>query len=424
MSLTTLTARSTEPPPAPMLPGGDGREPERRRILVVAPELPSPPTWGFALRVHHLASHLAELHEVRLLAYGTPGSVERVPGVFEAVTLVAPPPAPAKRAGQLASVASPLSYHLHARRSDAMQRALDAVVARWSPDVVQIESSVMSWLRVPKGPVVALDEHNIESELMERIARVEAAPVRAAFGRLEAWKVHREELLAWERADGVALTSAREEEMVRRRLPDAWTCVVPNGVDLDGRRPAGDAAVDPDRLVFVGSINYRPNTDAVRYMVREVLPLIRSRRPRAVLTVVGQGVPGEVARLRAPGVEFTGRVDDVRPFVAGAAAVVVPLRIGGGTRLKVLEALAMAKAVVTTSIGCEGIAAGDREHLLVADDPVAFADRVLEVLTDPELRCSLGTAGRELTERLYGWQQAAGRLDAFHKVLRARTNGG
>jgi polysaccharide biosynthesis protein PslH len=395
----------------------------RRRVLVVAPEVPTPPRWGFALRVHHLARELARRHDVYLLAFGDSSRVSDATAVFHHATLVHQADS-VKRIDQLVSLSRPQSYHLNSRRSAEMQSALDEIVDRFKPDVVQIESTLMSWLRVPEGPVVVLDEHNIESELLERIAGVEQTPARALYARLEAWKVRREELLAWERADGVALTSTNDRDALRRRLPDAWSCVVPNGVDLDAWHPSMAGSVVDDRLVFVGSINYRPNTDAVRYMAREILPRIRARRPSAHLVVVGPGVPAEVARLRGPGVEFAGAVDDVRRFVASAAAVVVPLRVGSGTRIKVLEALAMGKAVVTSSIGCEGIAAHDGEHLLVADDPETFAHAVIGVLGDRARCARLGSAGRALVESAYGWGNAGARLDAFHAMLHARIQGG
>jgi glycosyltransferase involved in cell wall biosynthesis len=190
-------------------------------------------------------------------------------------------------------------------------------------------------------------------------------------------------------------------------------------VDLRYFRPSAEPTI-PDSLVFTGLMRYRPNHDAVKYFVREVLPLIRRVRPGVRLTVVGGDPPPELSRLAGPDVEITGGVPDVRPYVARAAAVVVPLRMGGGTRLKVLEALAMGKAVVSTGIGCEGLLAEDGVHLLTADDPQSLAERTLLVLSTPSLAGDLGRRGRLLVEENYGWERVVDGLRDFHRHILGR----
>jgi glycosyltransferase involved in cell wall biosynthesis len=190
---------------------------------------------------------------------------------------------------------------------------------------------------------------------------------------------------------------------------------VPNGVDVDYFRPT-QAAVDPDSIVLTGLMTYRPNADAAVHFVREVLPLVRRSRPRARFTAVGWGLPRDLAPLLGDGVTHTGRVPDVRPYLAEAAAVVVPLRMGSGTRLKVLEALAMGKGVVSTTLGCEGVDVTPGGDLLVADDPASFAAAVVELMENAERRQALGLGGRRLVERSYTWPSVVARLERFYEV--------
>jgi glycosyltransferase involved in cell wall biosynthesis len=166
-------------------------------------------------------------------------------------------------------------------------------------------------------------------------------------------------------------------------------------------------------------MRYRPNIDAVVHFVHEVLPLIHSRRPDVTFTIVGWGIPDEIRSILGPRVIATDRVPDVRPYLAGASVVVAPVRIGGGTRLKVLEALAMAKPMVSTSLACEGLDVVPGRDLLVAEHPQEFADAVLRLLDDGALRERLGEAGRNLMESSYGWDSSAARLEQFHERVLA-----
>lgn len=389
-----------------------------RRILFVAPNVPFPPTWGFALRVYNLARELAKRHHVALLAFGDEADAGR-PGLekaFHEVHLV-PPPAPwgGKRWSQLASLFTSRAYQLSSMRSAAMQRALDGLLAEQRFDIVQIESIAMAGVRF-QGPAAVLDEHNIEYELLRLSSSYEASRWRRLYNHVEHRKLRREEVAAWARFDGCMVTSPNDQAVVRADCREARTCVVPNAVDLDFFRP-GDAPVDHDNIVFTGTMNYRPNADAMVFFVREILPRLRRLHPSVRLTVVGQGVPDDVRSVVGEGIEVTGRVPDVRPYLARAAVVVTPLRIGSGTRLKILEAMAMAKPVVSTSLGCQGIAADHGRQLLIADDPDVFADEVAGLMSDPGHGRKLGAAGRALVERGYGWAAAAEILDHFHGAL-------
>jgi glycosyltransferase involved in cell wall biosynthesis len=297
-----------------------------------------------------------------------------------------------------------------------MEAAFERLLSERPFDLVQVESSQMALSRSSNRIPFILDEHNIEYLLLRRLAEVESSPDRKAFGYVEAAKVRREEVQAWRHCDGAVFTSEADMGVMRAAFPEKPACVVPNGVDDEYFSPTDDEP-EPSTVVFTGSINYRPNTDAVAYFIKEVMPRLLRVKPSARFVVVGQGAPDSLLRLADGNVEFTGSVPDVRPYIARAAVVIAPLRVGSGTRLKILEALAMGKPVVTTTIGCEGLSVIDGEHLMVADDPQPFAEAVARLMSDRKLATELGRSGRTLIERDYSWSVVIQHLERFHTQL-------
>ena len=296
-----------------------------------------------------------------------------------------------------------------------MQRELDGLLAGGSFDVVQVESVRMMGFRFPQNVPVVLDEHNIEFELMARLSKGERSLTRRAFNAVEHMKLRRVEIGAWKAADACLVTSEREEPIVRSEAPGTRVFTVPNGVDTDFFSPTQDAP-EPDSLVFTGLLSYRPNVDAVHHLVEEIFPLIVQQRPGCTLTIVGDG-ESAVRHLERPGVRFTGVVPDVRPYLRRAAVVVVPVRIGGGTRLKVVEAFAVGKPVVSTSLGAEGIRARDGEHLLIGDTAEAFAAQVVRLLGDRDQAARLGAAAATLARAHYSWVDAATKIDEIYQSV-------
>jgi len=260
---------------------------------------------------------------------------------------------------------------------------------------------------------IILDEHDIEYEIRDRLYQRESVPVKKLYYWMERLKLMREEQRFWERVDACALSSRREQHIFRRRLPGKLSAVVPNGADLQYLVPAIETPT-PRRMVFVGSMGYGPNVDAVEYFVHQILPQIVRHHQDAHLTIVGGGAGPAVSRLVGPHVSVTGWVPDVRPYVRSASVVVVPLRIGSGTRLKVLEALAMGKAIVSTPLGSEGIDVRDGEHVLIADDPRAFVQATTRIFADQTLMAALGRNGRRLVEQQYSWDAAGRSLRALY----------
>ncbi|HID11328.1 MAG TPA: glycosyltransferase [Candidatus Latescibacteria bacterium] len=235
-------------------------------------------------------------------------------------------------------------------------------------------------------------------------------------------KFHLYEPRIYKKFDHVIVTSEEDALHLRRRCPGLELSVVPNGVDTEFYRPWPDQEED-HILVYTGTMNNLANTDAMVHFVRDVLPYIKERVPNVKLYVVGRDPSEPVKRLpeEDSSVAVTGEVEDVRPYMARAGVYVVPLRIGSGTRLKILEALAMEKAVVSTPVGCEGLRVRHGREVLVAEGPRKFASYVVRLMKDKDLRRRLGRNGRRLVEREYDWRICARRLERTLKEVSNRS---
>jgi glycosyltransferase involved in cell wall biosynthesis len=386
-------------------------------ILIVSPQFPYPTRNGFTTRVYHLARQLSTRHNVTLLSYASPQEGDDVAGLARQMAVRAvqrtPPSSMHKRLTQALTLASPRAYYCREIHSRGMQQAIDELCSTKNFDVIQLESSFLCGFRFPQNAHLVLDEHNVEYELFQRMCEGERSAVRRAFNRREYVRFRRFEEAWWARVNACVVTSEREVAAVRSCAPETPLAVVPNAVDVDYFVPSN---IPPavHTVTFNGTLNYRPNLDAVRYLLDDIWPLVRDRYPDARLTLTGRNDDVDTRSLLSPGVEVLGEVPDVRPHISGATVAVAPLRIGGGTRLKVVEALAMGKPMVSTAVGCEGVAVRDGEHLLIADDAVSFASRICDLFEDATLRAALGEAGRCLVETRYSWELAAKCLESLY----------
>jgi glycosyltransferase involved in cell wall biosynthesis len=297
-------------------------------------------------------------------------------------------------------------YTAYVYQSEEFRVRLEQLIGSTDFDLVHADSlDLASYLDlVPDLPVVCV-HHNVESMLLRRRAEKESAGWRRAYVSHQALLTEREEREWSERVALNVTVSEQDRRALEEMAPAGKYLVVPNGVDVEFFRP------EPGRdegLVFVGGNTWFPNRDALEYFCTDILPLIREQGAVAVRWV-GRAAEQEVEEYRSQhGIELTGYVEDIRPYVRDAACYVVPLRVGGGTRLKILDAWAMGKAVVSTTIGCEGLEARDGENILVRDGPREFADAVRTVLGDADLRNRLAANARATVERLYSWNGIAG----------------
>jgi sugar transferase (PEP-CTERM/EpsH1 system associated) len=250
--------------------------------------------------------------------------------------------------------------------------------------------------------------HNVESVIWQRHYQVTSNPVWKLLSWREWRTMETAERKYLRRANHVLAVSEDDCNFFRNYIDAVKLSVIPTGVDTEYFRPATTPEV-PNSLVFTGSMDWLPNEDAIIFFIKEILPLIRKEVPDVSLTVVGRKPSQRLNQLAVceANVKLTGWVEDIRPFLATGAACVVPLRIGGGTRLKIFEAMSMGKAVVSTTVGAEGLPVRKGEHLLIADQPAAFANVTVALLRDPVRRQELGAAARKLVEERYSWAQVA-----------------
>ncbi len=263
-----------------------------------------------------------------------------------------------------------------------------------------------------KVPVIHFS-HNVEHMIWKRLCANEGNLLKRLVLEMEWRKMKRFEAAACRRCDLTIAVSEEDRTQLQALAPGALIRSVPTGVDINFFQPGELAKQEPLELVFSGSMDWQPNEDAILFFIDAILPLVRSRVPQVSLTVVGRN-PGTALRAAAERsqVQVTGTVDDIRPYVERAAVYIVPLRIGGGTRLKIFEALAMGKAIVSTTIGAEGLPLDEGVHVLRADDPASFANKVVDLLEDRQQRERLGTAGRALVEEHFSWPRVAEQFEA------------
>lgn len=310
-------------------------------------------------------------------------------------------------------------------RVAGLRRLTAEVIAETAPDVVVADFlyAVPSLPSRASAPVV-LFEHNVEYVIWKRLATLERRPIHRAVLDLEWRKMRACERRAVARSTATIAVSAADRRQLAAEVPNARVLDIPTGVDLEFFQPNAAQEV-ADRLVFSGSMDWFPNEDAMCHFAEAMWPAIRAARPNATLTIVGRQPTAKVRALGAqPGITVTGTVDDVRPHVQAGAVFIVPLRAGGGTRLKILEALAMGQAIVSTSIGAEGLDLRDGVDGVLADGDEGFARAVIDLLGDADRRRELGANGRARVEADCGWPRVAGVFDGHLQTIVAEARAG
>ena len=368
------------------------------KVLFICPFVPWPLVNGGKIRTYHLLRAAARECEVHLRVIQEP---EPVPGAEEALEAIVASAAffERSRPGRLQRWQLPkLERWFHSRPLlEAVQRDL----AGGDFKLVHLDELLLARI-VPDARTIPVVQHHhkLDTVLYESLAH--SATLEQRFDR---WKLRRLEAESARRYRHHLLCSQDDADTLRARHGALDCAVVPSGFDPVRFRPdpAGPAR-EPARLVFLGSMDYGPNVEAVVRFVRESLPLVRAARPEVLFEIVGGNPAPEVRALAGPGVLVTGRVDEVQPYLARASALVVPLAIGGGTRLKIVEALALGTPVLSTTIGAQGLGLVHGTHLLLADGAQAFARAALELLGDPLQAARLGERGRAYVHEHYRWE--------------------
>lgn len=409
------------------------------RALWVSQVQPYPPKSGVLIRCHYLLRSVARAHDVDLVAFvqrpylrtffesESAGLEEcrRVLAEFcRSVTLL-PIEKIERPQGQirtaLESLVLPRPYSTRWLQSRAAWRRLRELRAAHRYDMAHFDTiGLAPYQELFADTPSTLGHHNIESHMLLRRASLEKRLPQKAYYWQEGWRLRRYEKKVAPRFAAHVTCSELDSERLREVYPGAHTCAIPNGVDVEYLAP-GDTPQRPDSLVFVGTLNWYPNISAVLYLLREVWPRLKARRPNATLDIVGANAPASIveAAAKAPGVKLLGYVPDIRPHMDAAAIYVCPITDGGGTKLKVLDALSMAKCVVAHPVACEGIAVTPGVDAIFASTPEEYVREIVALFDDPERRAALGRAARKLAVDRYAFD-AIGRdlTQLFERVAR------
>jgi len=396
------------------------------RILFLSAWFPYPPDNGSKIRIFNLIRELSRRHEITLVSFAAPGEGERLGEMEDYCARVVAVPQIAFRPGGFQSalgLLAPVPRSVVATYSRKMRVAVEEKVSRVRPDIIlSSELGTAPYAGLVKGVPRLLEE--LEVTVMKEQFTKEARPLVRLRRRLTWWKFRHYVRGLLRSFDACTAVSEKERQEIREMAPEGYPVeIVPNGVDVSSIRPNGSRP-QGGTLIFPGALTYSANLDAMQYFLAEVYPLIRKRCPQVTLTITGgyDGVALNSLRLDES-VSLSGHVPDIHPLVGASWACIVPLRIGGGTRLKILEAMALGTPVVATSKGAEGLDVTDGRNILLADGPEAFAEATLRLLGDPSLRASLAQEGRALVEAKYGWEEIGRKLDRLIETVVARKAG-
>jgi sugar transferase (PEP-CTERM/EpsH1 system associated) len=383
----------------------------KMKVLLIISQLPYPPNTGAKIRTFNLIKALSRKHSISLITYGSHKSdlekvrvlsdmdikVELVDNRFNSTILA------------IKNLFSRYPYSVQKYYSKEMVSRIEVILKKDSFDLIHCDSLQVSKniLKI-KGVPKALTEHNIESHILGRAAREERNIFRKLYYYLQYIKLREYELSACGQFEHVIAVSEKDKEFLAEFVDEAKISVVPNGVDTEYFKlsPHGFRRTAEDAIVFTGSMDWLPNVDAVKYFYKDILPIIWKVKKNLKFYIVGRNASKEITEIGINDrrITVTGSVEDVRPYMEKAKVFVVPLRIGGGTRLKILEALSMEKVVVSTSIGSEGLDVVDKKNIMIRDDPKEFADAVINLLDHRELRNQLERNGRKLAETEYDYK--------------------
>lgn len=310
------------------------------------------------------------------------------------------------------NMVSPLPYPVAKYKNRAMRKQIANQLNALSKNDVLVADFLFPVVNLPRGDWGApslLFQHNVEAMILKRHAETQENLAKKTFLWSQYAKMWLTERQSCRRFDHVVAVSKDDREKMARDYGISSVSEVATGVDVDFFKPSGNEVVNPHSVAFTGSMDWLPNEDAIQWFTSEILPRIREKIPDFKLTVVGRNPYQSLLELakREPSIEVTGRVPDVRPYIERAAAYIVPIRIGGGTRLKIYEAMAMGRPLISTTIGAEGLPLDPGKDLLFADDPQSFADAVVRVLKDPALGKQIGEAGAKTVRERFGWDRVS-----------------
>ncbi len=393
------------------------------RVLVLMPKLCWPLTGGAEIRNFNLLRETAKQHEVHLLSFLNQSSdrdhfPSLMPYCKQVVGVDLSRPTWKKAFNAMRGVFSPTPFILHEYRQRQMASTLEQMVEQEKIDIVHAHFLHVGQYYAATGrAALVYDAHNLEHVLWQRFAGIQSNPLKATFARWQCGKLVAAQRAVAAHSEKVVVLSDSDHAEYLRIAPTADVTTVPNGADVEYFQPRNGAS-EPNSITYFGNFGWPPQDDGAIYFHDEILPRVRARVPDAKLYLVGKTPSEPIRRLASENVVVTGFVPDIRDYIARSAVVVMPLRVGAGTKHRIFQSLAMRKALVSTTVGAEGIALKHGENAMIADDPQQFADCTVRLLQDAKLRERLGENGRQLVLKHHDWRAIYRTLDdVFHEAV-------
>ena len=398
------------------------------KILFLSPTVPFPLTDGGRIRVFNLLKQIAEKSDVTLLALETQPTdaegVTRLQQLGVQVHLVPNAPTLPRVSFRTLVNAFRKRQPITVARYDlpAYRQKFRELLTTENYDLVHYEMFHIAQFHTETDLPGVLSQQNVDSEIWRRLCGETLNPFYKFVYWTQQLAFQRYERMLSPEFDAVTCTSSIDAAVFQQHCAEDAIAIIPNGVDVTHFQPDFTAEA-PTHLIYIGSMDWYPNEDAVAFFADEVLPSIQSKVLDVQFSIVGGNPSARVQKLvEREGVVVTGRVPEIKPYFAEATVFVVPLRIGSGTRLKILEALAMGKAIVSTSVGAEGLDLKDGAEIFIADEPDAFADAVTRLLTDSALRRRIGENGRTRVEQDYDWRSIGEKLHRLYTAIDRRAS--
>ncbi len=394
------------------------------KILIIDEEFPYPLNSGKRLRTSNLTYELALTNDVSYLAFGDIASEAAKHFKSKNIQPIAVTPINNKKSGLsfylklMTNLFSSEPYIVTSHYSSEFETQLlklineqkfDVIICEWTPYAQYVKNITKS-----KSIIVA---HNIESDIWKRYYENESNPLKRFYIGLQYKKVLNFEKNCFKWVDGATAVSSIDASFIKKLNLPYTPAIIENGVDTDFFTPS-DTTPLPHRLAFTGSMDWRPNQDAAEFFASEILPLLKKSIPDIEAYFIGRNPPPHIKELnKIDGITITGMVDDVRTYIADGSLYIVPLRIGGGSRLKILEAMGMKKPIISTSVGAEGLEVTDLHDILIADTPQEFCDTILKALKDKALCDKIAKNGFSLVHEKYKWSSIGKKLNKYLSEL-------
>jgi len=390
------------------------------KIIQISPRTPYPPTNGGEIVAYNTIKYLSMRgHDIILISITD--KKKKIPELEKYCSWI-----PIQKytkttiVGLLSNLFSKKPYTISKYHSNEARRAVLKILTKVNVDLVHLDGLHVvyygAFIKQKLDLPIVLREHNIEAKIMGRFYKNQYNPFVKLYAYFQYKKLYRYEAKASEIFDRCFMITKKDEKLIKQMNPKAKTAVITSGVDTSYFSPI-EIEEEPYSITSVASMDWLPNIESILWFHNRILPQVKEEIPQAKLYIVGKNPPSCIRKLKNEDVVVTGFVEDIRNYIAKCQVFIVPLRTGSGMRIKILTALAMRKAIVSTSVGCEGIEIIDGKNILIADAPEDFAQKIVRLLNSKEERRNLGKEGLKLVKDKYQWERIAEQIEEEYKKI-------